>query len=152
MKPSAKTWLLFELPLTDYVEAWNLQRRLVSAKARGEIHDDIILSLQHPPVFTLGRRGGRESLRVSEEFLKKSGIPLVQIERGGSITFHNPGQLVVYPIIDLEAAGLRVDEYVYGLEEAMIRAAAVWGITAGRNRLNKGVWVGGDKLGSIGIT
>ncbi|MBI5118575.1 lipoyl(octanoyl) transferase LipB [Candidatus Poribacteria bacterium] len=144
--------MLIELPLTDYVEAWNLQRALVAAKARGELHDDLVLSLQHSPVFTIGRRGGREHLKVTEDFLKRSGIPVIEVERGGNITFHGPGQLVVYPIIDLEAAGIRVDEYVCRLEEAMIRTAAAWGISAGRNPLNKGVWVGGNKLGSIGLT
>jgi lipoate-protein ligase B len=152
MKRRSKTWLLVELPLTDYIEALNLQRDLVAAKARGELHDDLVLSLQHSPVFTIGRRGGREHLKVTEDFLKRSGIPVIEVERGGNITFHGPGQLVVYPIINLEAAGIRVDEYVHRLEEAMIRTAAAWGISAGRNRLNKGAWVGMNKLGSIGIT
>ncbi|RJP66714.1 MAG: lipoyl(octanoyl) transferase LipB [Candidatus Abyssobacteria bacterium SURF_17] len=145
-------WLLFELPVTDYMEAWNLQRALVAGIVCGRIHHNVILSLQHSSVFTLGRSSGRESLRVSENVLEKSGIPLVQTERGGSITFHGPGQLVVYPIINLEAFGIRVGEYVYRLEEAMIRTAADWNISAERNRLNAGVWVGRNKLGSVGLT
>lgn len=77
---------------------------------------------------------------------------MIQVERGGSITFHGPGQLVAYPIIDLREAGLKVVDYVTGLEEVMIRTAADWKIRAGRNPLNRGVWVGQNKLGSIAIT
>jgi len=104
------------------------------------------------PVFTLGRRGGLENLTVSEKFLEISNIPVVQVERGGNITYHGPGQLVGYPIIDLRDAGLRVVDYVTGLEDVMMRIAADWGISAERRDLNRGVWVGDEKLGSIGIT
>jgi lipoate-protein ligase B len=83
--------------------------------------------------------------------LEKAGIPVVQVERGGNITFHGPGQLVMYPIIDLQVAKLGVVDYVEKLEEVMIRAAADWGIKADRNPINRGVWVGNNKLGSIGI-
>jgi len=105
----------------------------------------------HPPVFTLGRRGGLNNLTVSEAFLEKEGISVVQVERGGDITFHGPGQLVVYPIIDLRAARLGVVDYVTALEEVMIRTAVDWGIRAERNPKNRGVWVGDWKLGSIGV-
>ena len=112
---------------------------------------DVLLLVEHPAVFTLGRRGGHENLAVSEEFLRERDIPLMHVERGGNITFHGPGQLVGYPIIDLHAAGLGVSEYVEKLEEVMLRTAAHWGVRAGRNRLNRGIWVGNSKLGSIGI-
>lgn len=135
----------------DYFEAWKFQRSLAAARERGELEYDILITLQHRPVFTLGRRGGRESLKVGERFLEECGIALVQTERGGSITFHGPGQLVVYPILDLRAAGMSADEYMYGLEEAMLGVAKEWGIAAGRDSLNRGVWVGGAKLGSIGV-
>jgi lipoate-protein ligase B len=91
------------------------------------------------------------NLSVSENFLKKAVIPVIQVERGGNITFHGPGQLVMYPIINLQTAKLSVVHYVENLEEVMIRTAADWGITAVRNPLNRGVWVGNNKLGSIGI-
>jgi len=142
---------LVELPTTEYTKAWDLQNSLVSARKGGVIDKDIVLLLEHPPVFTLGRRGGLENLTVSEDFLKKAGIPVIHVERGGDITFHGPGQIVMYPIIDLRAARLGVIDYVGLLEEVMIRTAADWGIEAGRNPLNRGVWVGNNKLGSIGI-
>jgi lipoate-protein ligase B len=144
-------WLLIELPVMEYTRAWDLQNNLVGARKDAVIDKDIILLLEHPPVFTLGRRGGLKNLTVSEDFLEKAGVPVIHVERGGDITFHGPGQIVMYPIIDLRAAKLGVIDYVGLLEEVMIRTAADWGIEAGRNPLNRGVWVGNNKLGSIGI-
>lgn len=137
--------------MIEYKEAWDLQVRLVSARKDRDIDKDIVLLLEHPPVFTLGRRGGRENLSVSEDFLKREGISVFQVERGGNITFHGPGQLIVYPIIDLNEARLGVTDYVERLEEVMILVAADWGIRSQRNPLNRGVWVANKKLGSIGI-
>jgi len=137
--------------LTDYQKVRELQLRLVTARERRSIVPDILLLMEHEPVFTLGRRGGRENLMVSELFLEEARIPIVHVERGGNITFHGPGQLVGYPILDLRAAKLTVTGYVEKLEEIMIRTAAHWGVHATRNRLNHGVWVGGRKLGSLGI-
>jgi lipoate-protein ligase B len=134
-----------------YGEAWNLQGRLVAARKDKTIDTDVILFLEHPPVFTLGNRGGLNNLTVSERFLEKAGIPVIQVERGGDITFHGPGQLVVYPIIDLRGARLTVVDYIENLEQVMIRAVADWGINAVRHPMNRGVWVGNNKLGSIGI-
>jgi lipoate-protein ligase B len=112
---------------------------------------DVLLLLEHPPVFTLGRRGGRENLLVSEAWLGRSGIAVVQIERGGNITYHGPGQLVVYPIVHLPSLGLGVVDLVDRLEEVMIRTCAAWGVASGRNPMNRGAWVGMKKIGSIGI-
>ena len=142
---------LLELGSTPYREAHDLQTRLVGARKEGVLDRDIFICLEHTPVFTLGRRGGRENLRVPEDFLKAKGIDIVHVERGGDITYHGPGQLVLYPILDLRKAGLGVVDLVTALEEVMIRTAAEWGIAAGRNALNRGVWVGLQKLGSIGI-
>ena len=144
-------WLYVDLPLTDYMEAWRLQKELVAARTNKTINDDVVLLLEHPPVFTIGRRGGRENLTVTEEFLKEAGIPVVEIERGGNITFHGPGQLVVYPIIRLENAGLDIGEFITLLEEVMLKTASVFGVSAGRSSLSRGIWVGNNKLGSIGI-
>ncbi len=146
-----KRWLCIELPATGYREAWKLQGQLVAARKDKIIDTNVVLLLEHPPVFTLGRRGGLNNLTVSANFLKKAGIPVIQVERGGSITFHGPGQLVMYPIIDLNVARLRVVDYVENLEEVMIRAALDWGIKTERNPMNRGVWVGNNKLGSVGI-
>jgi lipoate-protein ligase B len=151
-KPATdRKWLCVELPVTEYKEAWHLQSHLVAAKYHKTIHKNVVLLLEHSPVFTLGRRGGLNNLSVSDNFLKKADISVIQVERGGNITFHGPGQLIVYPIIHLQGAKLSVVHYVENLEEVMIRTAADWGITAARNPINRGVWVGNKKLGSIGI-
>ena len=123
---SDRKWLCVELPVTEYKEAWHLQSNLVAAKYHKTIQKNVVLLLEHPPVFTLGRRGGLNNLWVSENFLEKAVIPVIQVERGGNITFHGPGQLVVYPIIHLQAAKLNVVHYVENLEEVMIRTAADW--------------------------
>jgi lipoate-protein ligase B len=145
------TWLSVDLGLTPYPEAWDLQLRLVEASTQGSLVQDVILVVEHPPVFTLGKRGGRENLLVSEDYLSKAGIPIVQIERGGNITYHGPGQLVVYPIIHLPTIGLGVVDLVDRLEEVMIRTCRVFGVQAERNALNRGAWTGMKKIGSIGI-
>jgi len=137
--------------MIPYAEAWALQARLVEARVSGSLPNDVVLVLEHPAVFTLGKRGGRENLLVPEETLARQGIPIVQVERGGNITYHAPGQLVLYPIIHLERAGIKVVDMVDRLEEVMIRTCAEWGIQAGRNPLNRGVWVGMKKIGAIGI-
>jgi lipoate-protein ligase B len=143
--------LCVELPQTGYRDVWKVQTDLVAARWEKRLETDVVLLLEHPPVFTLGRRGGMGNLTVSEDVLKERGIPVIQVERGGDITFHGPGQLVIYPIIDLTSVRLGVADYVTMLEEVVIRVAADWGVTAGRNPLNRGVWVGNSKLASIGI-
>lgn len=146
-----RTWLLCTLGRVDYSEALDLQRRLVGSRTEGRLSRDVVLMLDHPPVFTLGRRGGRENLVVSEAFLEERGVPIVQVERGGNITFHGPGQLIVYPIVDLEGFRISVTEFVDRLEEIMIRVAADWKIGTRRDERNRGIWVGPNKMGSIGI-
>jgi lipoate-protein ligase B len=137
--------------MTEYNQAWQLQSEIVAAKVNGAIEMDIVLFLEHPAVFTLGRRGGRDYLQVGESFLERAGIPLIQVERGGFITFHGPGQLVAYPIIDLEARRLGVTEYVAALEEIMLLTVRRWGLTAQRRSENAGIWIGNQKMGNIGI-
>jgi lipoate-protein ligase B len=147
---NSQKWLLVLDGLTPYKEAYDLQCALVQAR-RECLDKDIFICLEHHPVFTLGRRGGLKSLKVTENFLHSRGIDIFHVERGGDITYHGPGQLVLYPILDLRKTGLGVVDYVSALEEVMIRTAADWGICAERNPLNRGVWVGVQKLGSIGI-
>lgn len=144
-------WYIADLCLTAYATAWEMQQRLVAARAEGSLDRDIALVVEHPPVFTLGRRGGREFLRVAPEVLECAGVPVVQTERGGVITYHGPGQVVLYPIVHLQKAGLRVVEMVDRLEEAMIRTCQAFGIAAGRDPRNRGAWVGARKIGSIGL-
>ncbi len=140
-----------DLGLMDYGKAHALQLDLVEKRRTGELAADIFLLTEHPAVFTLGRRGGRENLTVPEAFLRRKGVALLPVERGGNITYHGPGQLVVYPIIRLKTAGLTVTDYVCRLEEVMIRLSADYGVEAVRDARNRGVWTGGRKLGSVGI-
>ncbi len=135
--------------LFGYKQAHELQTQLVEQCRQTE--DEYYLFLEHPPVFTLGKRGGRAHLGVSEQFLQDRGIDLVHIERGGDITYHGPGQIIVYPIFHLRRKKIAVTEYVKLLEEIMLRTAAEAGIQAGRDAKNHGIWVGQKKLGSIGI-
>ncbi len=140
-----------DLGLRDYALVHALQVDLAARRKTGAMAADCFLAVEHPPVFTLGRRGGREHLGVSESFLTSRSIQLVPIERGGEITYHGPGQQILYPIINLRQARLSVTDYVNRLEELMLRVAADFGVTANRDPRNHGVWVGNDKLGSIGI-
>ena len=144
-------WLLIELSLTPYAEAQTLQADCAAARREGRLAADLFILLEHPPVFTLGRNGGRENLTVSDAFLAQAGVEVVASERGGNITYHGPGQLVGYPIVDLEAARRGVADYVRDLESVMLEVAAAFGVTAVRNARNSGVWVGARKLGSIGL-
>ncbi len=145
-------WLCAKIPSMDYHEALELQRALVDAKITATLSRDVLMLLEHPPVFTLGRRGSHEHLLVAEAFLESRGIQVIHVERGGDITYHGPGQIVGYPIMDLRAGRLGVVEFVGALEEVMIRTVADWGIRAVRNPTNRGVWVGMSKIGSLGIS
>ncbi len=140
------------LPQTPYERALALQHEAVAARVDGRLAAELVILLEHPPVFTLGRRGGLENLVVDEALLRDRGIEVRSVERGGNITYHGPGQLVVYPILDLHAARIKVVDFVTALEEAMVRTAARWGVEAGGDPHNRGVWVDRRKLGSIGIT
>lgn len=154
-KPSetrnASTWLSIDFDLVEYRDAWALQEKLIMARRAGILQNDLILFLEHTPVFTLGRRGGRECVLVSDAFLEKAGIPIIQVERGGNITYHGPGQLVAYPIVDLQSARIKVVDFVSALEDVMLQTVKTWGIAAERNDANRGIWVGPKKMGSIGI-
>ena len=146
-----RIWFAARLGQIAYPDAWDLQLRLVEARQANRLERDAVLLLEHPPVFTLGKRGGRESLLVPEETLARHGIPILQVERGGNITYHGPGQLVVYPIVHLPGVGIGVVDMVDRLEEVMIRTCGDFGVAAGRNALNRGAWVGMNKIGSIGL-
>lgn len=131
----------------DYREAWDYQRELAHRRALNQIPDTLLL-LEHPPVYTTGRRGPGANLRLPENAL---GAPLIETDRGGDITFHGPGQLIAYPIIDLRAAGLTVVSYVRSLEETIIRTCRTYGIEGGTECGLTGVWVGDQKIAAIGV-
>lgn len=131
----------------EYREAWDYQRELARRRALGEVPDTLLL-LEHPPVYTTGRRGPGANLRLPESSL---GAPLIESDRGGDITFHGPGQLIAYPIIELRAAGLSVVSYVRALEETIIRTLRAYGIEGQTECGLTGVWVRKAKIAAIGV-
>jgi lipoyl(octanoyl) transferase len=135
----------------DYKTAHQLQLSLVKARNAGVLENDLILILEHLPVFTLSRGCGRQNIIKDQEFLTSQGVDIVPIERGGGVTYHGPGQLVVYVLIDLVSHGLDLRKFVCLLEEVLIGAARDQDVIANRDSRNIGVWVNGDKLGSIGL-
>jgi lipoyl(octanoyl) transferase len=140
------------LGLVPYAEALGIQKRLVGQRKAGEIPDQLLL-LEHPPVITLGVkvRGSREHVLASPAALRSAGLELFETGRGGDVTYHGPGQLVGYPILDLTPDRRDVHRYVRDLEQVMIEAAASFGIEAGRSPGLTGAWVGGEKLAAIGV-
>jgi lipoyl(octanoyl) transferase len=143
------------LGLVGYADALALQRALVEERRAGRV-PDLLLLLQHAPVITLGVKGdgGRSNIVASNERLAELGIEVSETGRGGDVTYHGPGQIVGYPILDLKPDRCDVHRYVRDVEEVMIRACAGYGITAGRIKGLTGAWVGGaggDKIGAIGI-
>ena len=137
------------LGLVDYQEAWEEQRRLVEA-CRRDGHGRLLL-LEHPPTYTLGARGKQEHLLLSEASLAKVGATVHRVDRGGDVTFHGPGQLVGYPILDIRQWNQGPVWYVCSLEEALIEALATFGIAGERKKGQPGVWVGGAKIAAIGV-
>ena len=127
----------------DYEPTWRAMQRMVDERGPGA--RDEVWFLEHPPVFTLGMNSKPEHL------LGTGDIPVVQIDRGGQVTYHGPGQLVVYPLLDLERAGLGVRALVEGIERAIVATVAEWGIEAIGRRDAPGVYVGPRKLASVGL-
>jgi len=145
-----KVCLVYDLGLVDYHKGLLLQERLLNSRKCGAI-SDVLLLLQHPSVFTIGRSGIVENIIVPEETLVKEGIPVFHTNRGGDITYHGPGQLVGYPILNLRENGLTVHQYVWDLEEIVIRTLADFGIDGQRISGLRGVWVGRQKICALGL-
>ena len=149
-----KNCQIVDLGLIGYAEAWALQKRVVAARKTAAI-EDVLLLCEHPHVITQGRNGKREHLLASEQVLRQKGVEFHATDRGGDITYHGPGQIVGYPILNLGAIRRDVVWYVRMLEEAMIRATAEFGITAGRVAGKTGIWVQSgnteEKLAAIGV-
>jgi lipoyl(octanoyl) transferase len=131
-----------------YLTAWGWQRTLVERRQRGEGRD-VLLLLEHPRVYTLGRRADRSNVLFDDDTLAARGIDVVEVDRGGDVTYHGPGQLVGYPILRL--AGTPVVDYVRALEELLIRALAGFGVVGERSPGYTGVWVGDEKVAAIGV-
>jgi lipoyl(octanoyl) transferase len=139
-----------ELGRLDYQTALELQQQLVAERKRGLIPDQLLL-LEHAHVITLGRNGHSENLLAGEQVLSRAGIAFFPTNRGGDITYHGPGQLVGYPILDLRDWKRDVGAYVRGIEQVLIDTLADFGIAAGRIPKLTGVWVGERKIAAIGV-
>jgi lipoyl(octanoyl) transferase len=134
-----------------YAEALELQRHIARDRISGAMPQDVLLLVEHPPVVTLGRASKEKHLIASPAFLAERGVEVFEVERGGDVTFHGPGQLVGYPIIDLKRHRLDLHWYLRKIEEALINALSDLGIPAERNPTYTGVWTRGKKIASIGV-
>src|SRR4029077_2763487 len=140
------------LGLVPYADALALQKQLVEERREGRI-GDVLLLVEHPHVLTLGVRGdgGRSHILAAPDILQSRGVEVYETGRGGDITYHGPGQIVGYPIIDLKPDRCDVHRYVRDIEDVLIRGAADYGLTAERVAGLAGVWVGGEKVAAIGV-
>ena len=139
-----------DLGRLGYAEAFAVQQSLVEQRKRGEISDQLLI-VEHPHVVTMGRNGHIANVLAPPEVLERSGIVFHETDRGGDVTYHGPGQLVGYPILDLKTWRRDVIAYVRALEQAIIDALADFGIEGGRDEKATGVWVAGKKICAIGI-
>lgn len=148
--PSAQPLEVIELGLLSYREAWDLQIKLHSQIADG-IRPDTLLLLEHPHVFTLGRRGRMDDILIDQAELDRLGIDVYQTDRGGEVTYHGPGQLVGYPLIELRRRGVRPLKYVRALEQVLVDTLDEFGISATSEGHPTGVWVDDRKIAAIGV-
>ncbi len=151
---ASRTVVVCDRGRMQYEPAWDLQRRLqarlIAAKRRkpAEIVPHVLLFVEHPPVYTLGKSGDAEHLLASDELLRQRGATFVKIDRGGDITYHGPGQIVGYPILDLDRFFRDVHRYLRELEEMIMRTCAGYGVMGARSDGRTGVWIGPDGRGS----
>jgi lipoate-protein ligase B len=146
----SELWVV-NLGTVPYEDALELQRALARDRISGAIPEDMLLLLEHPPVVTLGRATKARNMISSPEFLASKGVELFEVERGGDVTFHGPGQLVGYPIIDLKRHRLDLHWYLRQVEQALIDTLSAYSIRAERNVGFTGVWTKGRKIASIGV-
>ena len=132
-----------------YERAWELQHRLVKARQEGRL-DDVLILLEHEPVITLGRLANASHILASADELRKAGITVHRVERGGDVTYHGPGQLVGYPVLSLEKHHLGVSDYMHALEDVLIHTLCDFGVPAHRRAGIIGVWVGEAKIAALG--
>jgi lipoate-protein ligase B len=146
----SKVYNILRLGIVDYGTAHDLQKKILQERIDGKCTDHLIL-LQHNPVITVGRSGGNDNILASKALLESFGISVYEIERGGDVTYHGPGQLTGYPIIDLRNYKKDVHWYLRQLEEIIIRVLAEYGIIGKRVEKYTGVWVGDEKIAAIGV-
>lgn len=151
MFPQDRQLLVASLGVVPYAEALELQRAAAKARLDGRLNQDLLILLEHPPVVTFGRSAKEQNLLLTREALAQRGVEFFEVERGGDVTFHGPGQLVGYPIIDLKRHNEDLHWYLRQVEQVMIDALAESGIAADRNPGKTGVWTNGRKIASIGV-
>lgn len=149
--PAARELWVARLGRMGYVEALELQRAVARDRITGQIPQDVLLLVEHPPVVTLGRSSKQKNMISSPDFLAAKGVELFEVERGGDVTFHGPGQLVGYPIIDLKRHKQDLHWFLRSVEEAIIRTLSRYRIPGERNTGYTGVWTKGRKIASIGV-
>ena len=137
--------------MVEYGAAYRLQKKIHEQRVAGEAGDTLLL-LEHPPTITVGKAGRLENILVPRQALEQMGISLYFVDRGGDVTYHGPGQLVGYPILDLSSRGGDLKRYVHDLEEVLIRTLEDFSIGAGRDPQHVGVWIGHKKIASIGLS
>lgn len=143
---------IIRLPgLSDYEKTLNLQLKTQNGRITGEINDKFYI-LEHKPVFTLGKRGGEENLLKERFFLDLNGVSIYKTNRGGNITYHGPGQMIIYPIINIKKLGIGIKKYIEKLEDIVIELGLLNGVICGRDSRNRGVWIDDSKVASIGIS
>lgn len=145
-----KELLYCNIKTIDYKEAWDLQKKTFELRYVKNIPDTFFM-LEHPNTYTLGKTADKKHLVGSENYLKENSISVYDIDRGGDITYHGPGQIVGYPIIDLEGWHKDTHKYLRALEEVIIQTCSAFGVSAGRNEKHTGVWIGDRKIAAIGI-
>ncbi len=145
-----KTILTVDLGRIDYRSAWELQHRVFALRQEANI-GDVLLFCEHPPVYTFGRNSDEAHLLADEKVLRRKGAEVFHVERGGDVTFHGPGQIVGYPILDLRKHHEDLHRYLRDLEEVIIRTVREFGIAGSRDEDFTGVWSGGEKIAAIGV-
>ncbi len=142
---------LRDLGIMGYQKAHDTQLQCVEKVLHSPDQAEVILITEHPAVFTLGRKGETHAFIRKQDDIVNMGVDIIHTERGGDITYHGPGQLVVYPIINLHRRKLSVTRFIHLLEEVMLNTAADFQVASNRDKRNRGIWVGNNKLGSVGI-
>jgi lipoate-protein ligase B len=150
MSGEKKKCLIWEIERISYEDAFELQRRLVTARLKNQIEDTFIL-LEHDPVFTANREETFQNILAPSETLAQEGIEVCRTDRGGDVTYHGPGQIVGYSIMDLKEQGRDLHQYIRNMEQVLIDTLAEYGINAGRDPKHPGVWVKNEKIAAIGI-
>jgi len=139
-----------KLGRVEYADGLELMRRAAEQVRARQPDEDWLFLLEHPPVLTLGRGADGSNVVASPEWLARQGFEIHETDRGGDVTYHGPGQIVAYPVVDLSAKP-DVRKFVSALEEAMIRTCADWGVEAGRHAVHRGAWIGSRKVGAVGV-